>query len=127
MKWFLHLALILAFVTAGISPACAFVGGKTSIIELCAPDGSVKQVEVPADMDPFAKPAPHENGHHVKSMMDDCAFCFAGAQGKGLSVAYAMVIKAPLPAGYVAVGSGTAIPLSLDFSSFQPRAPPFPA
>lgn len=81
MKIFLHLTLIMAIVTAGISPACAFISGQTSMMELCSPDGDVRVVEVPAAMDPFADPAPPQDDHHAMDNMDECTFCFAKTQG----------------------------------------------
>lgn len=124
MKIFLHLTLIMAIVTAGISPACAFINGQTSMIELCSPDGDVRVVEVPAALDPFADHAPSPAGdHHAQDNMDDCVFCFAKTQSKALKAANASAMPLLLPR-YLAVGGGTFIPTSLKAANFQPRAPP---
>ena len=124
MKIFLHLTLIMAIVTAGISPACAVINGETSTIELCSPNGDVRVVEVPAEMDPFAKDAPQpQDDHHAQDNMDDCTFCFAKTHAKSLSAASSIKISFVLPR-YLAVGGGTYIPQSLKAINFQPRGPP---
>lgn len=124
MKIFLHLALILAIVKAGISPACAFINGQTSMIELCSPDGSVRTVEVPAEMDPFAQDVPRSSDdRHAQDNMDDCTFCFAKTQSKALKAVNAYTAPLLLPS-YLAIGGGTFIPRSLKAANFQPRAPP---
>ncbi len=123
MKIFLHLTLIMAIVTAGISPACAFINGQTSTIELCSPNGDVRVVEVPAEMDPFAEPAPAQDKHNAQDNMDDCTFCFAKTHAKSLSAVSTTKASFILPR-YMAVGVGTYIPQSLKAASFQPRGPP---
>lgn len=123
MKIFLHLTLIMAIVTAGISPACAFINGETSTIELCSPNGDVRVVEVPAEMDPFAEPAPAQDKHSAQDNMDDCTFCFAKTHAKSLSAVSSIKISFVLPR-YLAVGGGTFIPQSLKAANFQPRGPP---
>jgi len=123
MKIFLHLTLIMAIVTAGISPACAFIGGQKSMIELCSPDGDVRLVEVPAAMDPFAGSVSRQEDHHAQDNMDECTFCLAKTQGKSIKAADLATLLI-LPARYLAVGGGTFIPQSLSAANFQPRAPP---
>ena len=123
MKIFLHLTVIMAIVTAGISPACAFINGQTSMIELCSPNGDTRFVEVSAAMDPFAVPAPAHEKHHAQDNMDDCAFCFAQSHGKSFSVNSNVSAPNLLPL-YLAISAGTFIPQSLKAANFQPRAPP---
>jgi len=123
MKFFMGLTLVLAIVTAGISPACAFIGGKTSLIELCSPNGDIRKVEVPADMDPFADHAPQKKDHHALDNLDDCTFCFAQSHAKSMNNAEFILPKFVSPA-YLLVSAGTSIPQSLGVLPFQPRAPP---
>lgn len=68
--------MILALVTAGVSPACAFVSGKMTLIEICGIDG-LMNVAVPADQ------APDSSGQHQQQY--DCGFCIAHAAGKALT------------------------------------------
>lgn len=68
--------MILALVTAGVSPACAFISGKMTMIEICSVDGMMK-VAVPADQ------APDTGDQHQRSY--DCGFCIAHVTGKALT------------------------------------------
>jgi len=77
--------LIFAFVLSGISPACAFISGKFSSIdiEICTEDG-LKTVSMPGDE------APDDHAHKKK---DDCGFCFAqshlkSAKADGASLSF---------------------------------------
>jgi hypothetical protein len=123
MKFFLHLSIMIAIVTAGISPACAFMSGQMSLIELCSPDGSIRTVEVPAALDPLAVPAPPHEEHHALDNVDDCTVCFAKTQGKSLMAAEISLAALFLPR-YLAVSAGTFVPQSMKAAYFQPRAPP---
>lgn len=70
MRNALHVFLALAFILSGISPACAFISGKSQSleIEICTNDG-LKTITLPGDA-----PAPEQDNHKKKN---DCAFCFA--------------------------------------------------
>lgn len=91
--------MILALVTAGVSPACAFISGKMTLIEICGVDG-LTQVVVPADQAP-SSPDPH-------SSQPDCGFCIAQGGTKALTTAVGAIIDfsyvyAPDPIPAVAV------------------------
>lgn len=75
--------MILALVTAGVSPACAFISGKMTMIEICGVDGMI-QVSVPADQAPDA--ADHDQQKY------DCGFCLAHATGKAITTPDAAII-----------------------------------
>lgn len=75
---FMQCLVICALVTAGISPACAFIAGKTSLMEICGPEG-LMMVEVPADQAPGSADADHAPHPH------DCGFCIAQASGKAIT------------------------------------------
>ncbi|MBI1300793.1 MAG: hypothetical protein GC137_03950 [Alphaproteobacteria bacterium] len=80
---FLSFLLILAFATAGISPACNWVSGKTMLMEICTADGTVKTIEVSAAEYGFEEEKPQQITH----LKNDCAFCFSfDHQTLGLSV-----------------------------------------
>lgn len=74
----LHAFLILAFILAGVSPACKFISGQMSVMEICGFDGPklvvVDSTQIP-DQDP-----------HKKLAMDDCAFCFAQGTQKATGI-----------------------------------------
>lgn len=80
---FVQCLVILALVTAGVSPACAFISGKTTMIEICSDDG-VTKVAVPADQAPDT--ADHDRQGH------DCGFCLAHATGKAITTPDAAII-----------------------------------
>lgn len=120
MKFFLQCLVVLAIVTAGISPACAFVGGKTSWIEICGADGNVHKIEVSADLDPTAQddsPVLHND------QQESCGFCLLHANGKLVKPEPVSIAK-PLPPTYLAISAGTYVPVSLRLQTAQPRAPP---
>ncbi|MEZ5813198.1 MAG: hypothetical protein R3E13_00485 [Alphaproteobacteria bacterium] len=112
--------LIIALASAGISPACAFISGKTSFIEICAADGTLKTVEVPADQSPFEEKQDDQEHHAAKN---DCAFCFSHAHQK-TGFATAQDYPCPSPQSFLRTGSGLYTPKSGQHTRFQPRAPP---
>lgn len=69
--------MILALVTAGVSPACAFISGKMTMIEICGADGLMK-IAVPADQVPDTGDQQHQQSY-------DCGFCIAQVTGKALT------------------------------------------
>ncbi len=75
--------MVLALVTAGVSPACAFVSGKMTTIEICGPDG-VMNMSVPADQ------APDKADQNQQTYK--CAFCLMQAMGKALTTPATAII-----------------------------------
>ena len=73
--------MILALVTAGVSPACAFVSGKMTIMEICGADGLMK-VAMPADEGPAS----------TDQQKHDCGFCLAQTMGKALTTPATAII-----------------------------------
>lgn len=114
--------LILAIASAGMSPACAFMSGKTSLIEICTADGSVKTIAVPADQAPADESSDHEKSQSGKTGKN-CAFCFAQDHQKSITLADAQI---KTPAGVADNGIGyAAIERVLGASPvFHPRGPP---
>ncbi len=121
MKIFIQIAVILAIVTAGISPACAFVSGKTSWIEICGADGGVHKIAVSADLDPLAQGS--DDARH-DTAQDQCGFCLTHANGKTIKPV-SITISKPLAPSYIAVSAGTYLPVTMRIQKAQPRAPPF--
>lgn len=87
-KFFVHLLLVLALVSAGISPACKFIAGQYDVLEICGAHGA-KTVLVPASQSPVQK---QDNTDHHKQ---DCAFCFASGHVKA-ATATPVVYLSPL-------------------------------
>lgn len=81
---FMQCLLICALVTVGISPACAFIAGKMTMIEICGADGLVN-VAVPADEAPG-----HDAGHERPG--HDCGFCIAQSMSKAVTTPDAAII-----------------------------------
>ena len=71
-----YFLVILGLITAGISPACKFISGQTSFIEICSASG-LKVIPVAASQDSSSQ---HTKNHDTKK--DQCPFCVAWAHGK---------------------------------------------
>lgn len=95
LRHFSFLLVILALISAGISPACVFISGKTSLIEICTADGGVRTVAVTEDGRQIT-PFDHQDHKNAKT---DCAFCLNAAAAKSGPadgrVFYAAVRHAP--------------------------------
>ncbi|MCL4678754.1 MAG: DUF2946 family protein [Alphaproteobacteria bacterium] len=122
---FLHVFFILAFVLAGVSPACKFISGEKTFMEICFSDGSLKRVEVPAEYSAVmakAEKTPQNNGHAHKD--SDCGFCFAQSSlSKNTLTAAAAILVNP-PAQAVPLGAGSFALKGAQASPFQSRGPP---
>ena len=68
----LYIFTLLSFILSGISPACAFVSGQSSLaeIEICTAQG-LKTVRITGG----ETPQKEEHKDHAKK--NGCAFCFA--------------------------------------------------
>lgn len=117
VKFWVYLLIIAALASAGISPACAFVSGKTSLIEICAADGSLKTIAVDENQNPI------DPAQHSHKAQKDCAFCFSNAHSPA-SLAKAPMITAPLRTAYLEIGSGSAIPITRTNKAFESTGPP---
>jgi hypothetical protein len=81
MRTLIHSFLMICFVLASVSPACAFVSGKHTM-EICGADGSVRTMPVPEELlafmaDPVESGQSSDADDHSVRVLDDCAFCFA--------------------------------------------------
>lgn len=115
VKTFISLLIITAFVSAGVSPACAFISGQTSLIEICNEAGEIETIAVNAQ----GEKVPQQNHAHQDQ---DCAFCFSAANAK--TFVKAQGIPVALGAGYLRKSSGTAIPVTLSLKAFESTGPP---
>lgn len=82
MRCILQSLVILALVFSAASPACKFISGKANILEICAADGSLKQIPMPEG---YKSPLPEKPERKNHSAKDSCAFCFAAAHAKPLA------------------------------------------
>ena len=110
-----HIFLILVFVLAQVSPACAFSSGGRSSIEICAADGSKKIVSVSNEFSPV-KPK------QEKTTQKDCAFCLH--QGLGVLVPEGASITPPVLLAQSVMRAGSSAPVCPVSSHTQARAPP---
>lgn len=115
LKTFISLLIITAFISAGISPACAFMSGKTNLIEICNEAGEIETIAINED----GQKVPQQNHAHQDQ---DCAFCFSAANAK--TFVKAQSIPVVLSAGYLRKSSGSAIPVTLSLKAFESTGPP---
>ncbi|MFK7840247.1 MAG: hypothetical protein AB8B83_07940 [Bdellovibrionales bacterium] len=120
-KLHIHALLIAAIVMVGVSPACAFILGGQSYIEICASDGSIQTIEVDESLDPFAERLPLSPEH--LEHMEQCAFCFAGAHMHFVPVDYQNLQIGQL-FNYLKISSGTTVPLGSELIHYHSRGPP---
>jgi hypothetical protein len=117
----LNILLIAAFVFAGISPACKFISGQTSLIEICTSEG----IKLVAEQAPPANEANDTKDHDHKKP-EHCAFCFSSAKIK--------IASAPPPEFETSRIAGAILPPVSEndpadkngSSPFSARAPPRP-
>lgn len=107
----LSVLMIFAFVSAMVSPACAFMQGQ-NVAEIC----SVAGLNADAGADDASLPAP------VKAQQD-CGFCFAQSHLKPFLIS-PMAVAQPVPASYMIVSAGVVMPRGSDVRSFDARGPP---
>jgi hypothetical protein len=112
---FISVLIIFALVSALVSPACAFMNGSMSMIEICAADGSVQTVAIDTDQAPVS-PAKHNTEK-------ECNFCFASAHAKPISTG-TIQIAPPLSSQYLQTSNGTITPARLLTPAYNAQAPP---
>ena len=120
-----------AFILALISPACAFVSGKSGYIEICASDGSSQKIEISKDDAAYALYAllneSQDTQENLPSEGDankgDCGFCFAQTHiSKDMLSADAVLF---IQRGdFLAVGSGTTAFKAAAVNAYYSRGPP---
>ena len=118
-QFYIHFLVVAAIVLSGISPACAFISGKSSI-QICAADGSIQTIEVDGAFDPFEEPAPLSE--HLEAM-EQCSYCFNADHQKASQLNVPVIGTALLPQ-YLVVSSGLAIPAGSNLRIYNPRGPP---
>lgn len=114
MRNALHVFLVLAFILSGISPACAFISGKSSIeVEICTNDG-IKTVTLPGD-------APEPQEHEKKN---DCAFCFAQTHLKSAKADAILISYVAKNFDEQRAALSTAVVHRFELALLSARAPP---
>jgi Protein of unknown function (DUF2946) len=83
---FLNIFIMLAVIGAGISPACKFISGQQTWLEICGAEG-IKKVLIASDEVP-------DGGHQKHADAEPCAFCLTHANVKVITTKVADV---PLP------------------------------
>lgn len=111
---FLSVLMMFAIVTAAISPACAFVNGGTSLIEICNAAGDVEIIAVSGSEAPTR---PHQQTQH------DCAFCFAADNQAGKAISnYDFSLY--LTHQTLRVSAGLIVPAQLQVHDYHAQGPP---
>lgn len=123
MRLFIHLLAIWGLVLATVSPACAFISGQGSVIQICGADGHVKTIKVSAALDPTA-PAPQDDKKQLQSLADECAFCFSFGTMKGNAATAFTIMPAPPAELFVRSGPGSIVFSSAPSLGFYSTGPP---
>lgn len=113
---FLNIFIMLAVIGAGISPACKFISGQQTWLEICGADG-IKKVLIASDELPETDQTQHANA-------EPCAFCLTHANVKVIGTKVADI---PLPVMKTAQGGFAENPILLAGSNNDaafPRGPP---
>ena len=115
MRNALHVFLALTFILSGISPACAFISGKSQSleIEICTNDG-MKTITLTGD-------APEQQEHEKKN---DCAFCFAQTHLKTAKADAVLIAYVPKIFDEQRGIDSSAQVHRFELASLAPRAPP---
>ena len=112
----LNLFMMLAIVGAAISPACKFISGEMTWMEICGVDG-IKKVRVANDAVPGEEKQEHANS-------DPCAFCVTHASVK-IAPAAATEIRTPISNAVVsAFFYRDGLVSSQIFTTLRARGPP---
>ena len=75
MSRYLSILMMICLVLATVSPACKFISGQaSSLIEICAADGSIQKIAVTDDFLPVTPIEKNKKHDHAN---EDCSFCFA--------------------------------------------------
>ena len=120
-----------AFILALISPACAFVSGKSGYIEICASDGSSQKIEISEDDAAYALYAllneTQDTQENLPSEGDakkgECGFCFAQSHiTKDMPSADNILFMQR--GDVLAVGSGTIAFKAAAIVAYDSRGPP---
>lgn len=74
------LILAMSIISAGLSPACKFISGESTLIEICTAFG-VKNITLPMNDGKNSGPAGHK-------LTDQCAYCFASQNHKYIIETY---------------------------------------
>lgn len=120
-KKFAALFILIAVISAPISPACAFLSGDhDNVIELCSADGSIQTIVV----DPVTgQRLPANQTEHSDQVKKDCGFCFLQSHFKS-QTASDTHINAFIHGDYLITSAGTVIPNRLAIAYYQAQAPP---
>jgi len=117
LRHFVFSLLILSFAAIGISPACKFISGENSYIEICSDNNEIKHISL------AEAGLGDQNDHSHKAKQSDCLFCFASTHGKALSGTVPK-IDMPVLTAYFKGGRGLYTPKSLKTQPFDARGPP---
>ncbi len=125
----LNLFVLFAFISAGISPACAFISGGTGFIEICAADGSSQRIEVSAEIADILNQTSKDSSDtsqdqpHPAEAFADCDFCFATSNLPNATITDSNYVPT-ISNAYQGISAGSIAYMSYAHSVFQARGPP---
>lgn len=108
---------MLAIIGAGISPACKFISGQQTWLEICGADG-IKKVLIASEEIPDA---PHEQDH---ASTEPCAFCLTHSSVKVTAAQKSIVIVPPLYLSAVTIERSEGIYAFALYQNTFARGPP---
>lgn len=114
---FLNLFIMLAIIGAGISPACKFISGQQTWMEICGAEG-IKKVLVASEDIPDAP----EQQDHAQS--EPCAFCLTHSSVKVTAAAETRIVLPSLQLSSVDAGHLENLHASVLYQDAFPRGPP---
>jgi len=115
-RGYLSALIMIAMVSALVSPACAFMSGSTAgFIEICTSDGDIQTIAVPGDQSSSQQRGAHQ-------AQPDCAFCFAAVQAKALNAEATQFAKPS--SSYEKISAGVFAPSSLILKPYYSQGPP---
>lgn len=125
---YLHVFFLLAFITAGISPACQFVSGKKTLMQICFSDGSLKTVELAGQFNPYEllgqnNKTKKTDKSHAREKQQDCGFCFAQSHQLKMPLASIELAVGPVSSD-LTLGAGSFAYKAYELNAFQSRGPP---
>lgn len=114
---FLNFFIMLAIIGAGISPACKFISGQQTWLEICGADG-IKKVLIASEDVPES---PHDQSH---ASAEPCAFCLTHSSVKVTAAEKAIVIVPPLNLSAVEIEQSEGVHAFALYQNTFARGPP---
>ena len=122
---YLNILLMLAVITAGISPACKFISGEQGHwIEICGADGTLRTIKVEdPNLAALDVGGTAEDQNQEQNSSEGCDFCFMQAH-MNLDLAKPVHKASMLPQAKALIAYQGAALIQYRKAAFSARAPP---